>query len=44
MMLLVNGRERTEEYRRLFSAAGLQLTGVIPTDSDVSIIEGVQAE
>ncbi len=44
MMLLVNGRERTEEeYRRLFSAAGLQLTRLIPTDSEVSIIEGVPA-
>jgi hypothetical protein len=42
MMLLVAGRERTEEeYGRLFSAAGLKMTRVIPTSTDVSIIEGV---
>ena len=44
MMLLVGGRERTEqEYRQLFSAAGLMLTRVIPTALEVSIIEGVRA-
>lgn len=44
MMLLVGGRERTEEeYRRLFSAAGLMLHRVIPTASDVSILECVRA-
>jgi hypothetical protein len=44
MMLLVSGRERTEkEYRRLFSDAGLKLTRVIPTSSDVSIVEGMLA-
>jgi hypothetical protein len=44
MMLLVAGQERTEkEYRRLFSAAGLEMTRVIPTESDVSIVEGVRA-
>ncbi|MDH4232588.1 MAG: acetylserotonin O-methyltransferase [Nitrospirota bacterium] len=44
MMLLVAGRERTkEEYSRLFSAAGLEMTRVIPTASEVSIIEGVRA-
>jgi SAM-dependent methyltransferase len=43
MMLLVGGRERTEvEYRCLFDAAGLKLTRVIPTHSDVSIIEGIR--
>lgn len=43
MMLLVAGRERTEnEYSRLFSEAGLKLTRVIPTSSDVSIVEGVR--
>jgi hypothetical protein len=44
MMLLVAGRERTkEEYRHLFSEAGLEMKRVIPTASEVSIIEGVRA-
>jgi hypothetical protein len=44
MMLLVAGRERTkEEYSQLLSEAGLTMTRVIPTDSDVSIIEGMRA-
>jgi len=43
MMLLVGGRERTEEeYRRLFRAAGLRVKRVIPTASEVSIVEGVR--
>jgi hypothetical protein len=41
MLLLVTGRKRTkEEYSRLFSEAGLEMTRVIPTASEVSIIEG----
>ncbi len=44
MMLLVGGRERTEEqYRRLFRQAGLTLNRVVPTAHEVSVIEGVQA-
>jgi hypothetical protein len=44
MMLLVAGRERTqEEYSDLFSEAGLKLNRVIPTSSEVSIIEGIRA-
>ena len=44
MMLLVAGRERTkEEYDHLLSNAGLSMTRVIPTASDVSIIEAVRA-
>lgn len=44
MMLVVGGRERTrEQYERLFSAAGLRLTRVIPTAHEVSVIEGVRA-
>jgi hypothetical protein len=44
MMLVVGGRERTrEQYVELFSAAGLQLTRVVPTDHEVSVIEGVRA-
>jgi hypothetical protein len=37
------GRERTaEEYRRLFAAAGLRLTRIIPTGA-ASLIEGERA-
>ena len=44
MMLLIAGRERTkEEYSRLFSAAGLRMNRVIPTASDISIVEVVRA-
>ncbi len=44
MMLVVGGRERTrEQYERLFSAAGLRLTRVVPTAHEVSVIEGVRA-
>ncbi len=44
MMLLIGGRERTEEdYTRLFSAAGLKLQRVIPTANEASIIEAVPA-
>lgn len=42
MMLIVNGRERTEDqYRGLFSQAGLKLNRIVPTAHEVSIIEGV---
>ena len=38
------GRERTEaEYASLFERAGLRLARVVPTDSMVSILEGVAA-
>lgn len=42
MMFVMNGgRERTdEEYRRLFEAAGLRLTRIIPTGGAQSLIEG----
>jgi len=44
MMLVVGGRERTEaEFRQLFSDAGLEVTRVIPTRHEVSVIEGVPA-
>jgi hypothetical protein len=44
MMLLVGGRERTEEqYRTLFARANLRLSRVVPTAHEVSIIEGVPA-
>ncbi len=44
MMLVVGGRERTrEQYVNLFSAAGLRVARVVPTDHEVSVIEGVGA-
>jgi SAM-dependent methyltransferase len=44
MMLVVGGRERTrEQYGELFSAAGLRLTGIVPTAHEVSVIEGMRA-
>jgi len=36
------GRERTEaEFRALFAAAGFKLTRIVPTQSELSIIEGL---
>ncbi len=44
MMLLVAGRERIkEEYCQMFSTAGLCLNRIIPTTSEVIIVEGVRA-
>ena len=44
MLVLTDGRERTEEeYRRLFAAAGLQLTRVQPTASLRCVLEGRRA-
>jgi hypothetical protein len=44
MMLLVSGRERTqEEYAQLFTAAGLTLNRVVSTAFEISIVEGVRA-
>jgi hypothetical protein len=41
MMAAIRGLERTEaEYRRLFAAHGFRLTRVVPTASDVSVVEG----
>ena len=41
MMVMNGGRERTAaEYDRLFTAAGLRLTRIIPTPAGASIIEG----
>lgn len=41
MLVLTGGRERTEgEYRRLFAAAGLELTRVLPTGSPRCVLEG----
>jgi len=41
MLLIPGGKERTEsEYRELYAAAGFRLTRIVPTQSDVSVIEG----
>jgi SAM-dependent methyltransferase len=43
MMLIVGGRERTEEqYRQLFSNAGLKLNRIVSTAHEISVIEGVR--
>ena len=43
MLILPGGLERTEaEYRELFAAASFRLTKIIPTESPVSIIEGIK--
>lgn len=42
MLVTLGGCERTEaEYQKLFEAAGFSLSKIIPTRSNVSIIEGV---
>ena len=43
MLVMTGGRGRSEaEFRALFAAAGFELTNIIPTESPVSIIEGVR--
>ncbi|KAA5545393.1 methyltransferase [Roseiconus nitratireducens] len=43
MMLIPGGKERTEdEYQRLYDAAGFDLVRVVPTNSEVSVIEGLR--
>ncbi len=40
MLVMTGGRERTEnEYRTLLEASGFNLTGIIPTESPMSVIE-----
>ena len=44
MLVMTGGRERTEaEYRALLDSAGLRLTRIIPTYTEMSILEAVQA-
>ena len=44
MMLVIGGKERTEEqYRELLAGAGLELARVVPTESEVSVVEAVPA-
>ena len=41
MLVLPGGRERTEsEYRAMYAQAGFQLTQIVPTPTEVSVIEG----
>ncbi|MCP4373047.1 MAG: methyltransferase [Deltaproteobacteria bacterium] len=43
MLVMTGGRGRTEaEFQALFVATGFNLTNIIPTESPVSIIEGVR--
>src|SRR6202521_1833564 len=43
MLVMTGGRERTEaEYRALLDSAGLRLTRIVPTHTEMSIIEAVQ--
>lgn len=42
LMLMLGARERTRaEYAELFAKAGFELTGVVPTSSPISVIEGI---
>jgi len=43
MMLIPGGKERTsEEYKTLYEQAGFELTRIVPTNSELSIIEGIR--
>jgi hypothetical protein len=42
MLVFLHGRERTErEYRALLETAGLRLVRVVPTQTELSVIEAV---
>lgn len=44
MLVIPGGLERTEhEYRELFAAAGFRLTRIVPTATEISVIEGLPA-
>ncbi len=43
LLLIGGGQERTEdEYRSLFVKAGFELRKVVPTDTEVSVVEGAK--
>ena len=43
MLLIPGGKERTEaEYRALFNEAGFELSRIVPTNTELSIVEGVK--
>ena len=42
MLLMTGGRERTvEEYRQLLARAGFRLNRVVPTSTDLNILEAL---
>jgi hypothetical protein len=42
LVMTQGGRERTqEEFQKLYEAAGFKLTGIVKTESHISIVEGV---
>lgn len=43
MMLIPGGKERTEdEYRDPYDTAGFDLVRIVPTSTEVSVIEGIR--
>lgn len=43
LVMSPGGRERTQaEYQELFKQSGFQLTQIIPTSQDISIVEGIK--
>jgi hypothetical protein len=41
LVITSGGRERTEDdFRKLYQAAGFDLTRIVPTQSPVSVVEG----
>ena len=43
MMLIPGGKERTaDEYRELYDNAGFDLVRIVPTSTEVSVVEGVR--
>ena len=45
MMVLAGGKERTaEEFRELLSAGGFEMKKIMPTATDMSIIESVKVK
>jgi hypothetical protein len=43
MLMIPGGKERTaDEYRTLYEQAGFELTRIVPTTAEVSIIEGIK--
>jgi hypothetical protein len=42
LVMTQGGRERTqEEFQKLYQAAGFKLTGIVGTDTHISIVEGI---
>lgn len=43
MLMIPGGKERTaEEYKTLFASAGFNLSTIVPTDSEISILEATK--